>query len=307
MTLIPTQAEVDRISSAEDARYLKNKITGGGSGRNGVVFELRFIAYRIAQEAIRAKKANADPTTIKFGVQVRSFIDDFVVHNTDGIYWYEIKSGAVVEWNSGPHTIAENFLSQMLLDMGRKITATYSLVVPTSQHEKELDDTRDFKSKEMKVVVFPNSSNVNDIERHYAWFPDSLSKLIPLDATRRDYEDFFMGLQAIALNLPNNEMLDLAYVSGKLSTKYDGAFTCAGDEKLDSRTEEIILAVPGMSVVVCGDQVHFKCTKPKVRGQVSGCHIGRQSGDDFEEMIRLREPMTWGELSPILWGEYGGF
>ncbi|MBB3394205.1 MULTISPECIES: hypothetical protein [unclassified Rhizobium] len=307
MALIPSKAEVEALSAETDASYLQRKIIGGGSGRNGVVFELRFIAFRVLEEVLFAKKANADFSTVKFGVQVRSYIDDFVVARGNEVNWYEIKSGEATEWDEGRHTIADNFLSQYLLDHGRRLKAKYNLVVPTQERKSHLDDMADHRTKGVVlVVIFPNTGNVDDIEIEYPWFPNDLSKLIPLDAARRDLEDLYVGLQATALNFPNNEIRDLAFVAEQLSRKYKGAFTCVPDQRLDPRAEAIILAVPGMTVAVCGDQLHYKCTNPEVRGRVLGCRIGSASGQAFEEEIIARRPKTWKRLSPLLGRNYGG-
>lgn len=307
MNLIPTDIEFERLSASEDAAYMLKKITGGGSGRTGAVFEARFIAFCILEEAIDAKTYETPLADVRLGVQVRSYIDDFIVARKRTVNWYEIKSGETITWESGERrTIAENFVSQMVLDLGRGLDASYHLVVPTRRVETDLEASRSYKVRDVKINMLPNTDDIDDIETEYSWFPRDLWRLIPLHAPRRDFKDLYVGLQGVVLNLPNNVLRDLEHIAKALHDRYEGAFTCIHDASLQPRTREVLERVPGVKVAVCGDQLHFRCTKPTVRGKVDGCRIGELSGNSFEQEIQLRIPTTWDALAPILWRDYGG-
>jgi hypothetical protein len=268
---------------------------------------LRFIAFRILEELLYAKGHKIDPSDVRFGVQVRAYIDDFVVARGSSVIWYEMKSGDTVNWDTGRHTIADNYFSQIALDLGRKLRASYKLVVPRAETKEHLDGTSDHRTKhDVEVIVFPNTGHMDDIEILHPWFPQHIEKLIPLNASRYDFQELYIALQGQSLNIPNNLVCNLTFIARESARKYKGAFSYGLDKQLDPRAEALIRGIPGMAIAVCGDQLHFSCADPEVRGRVLGCNVGSASGKAFEAAIISRKPKTWDELSGLLWRNYGG-
>ena len=106
-----------KLLGENEARYLKNKLTGGKSNEKGSRYESNFAVFKLSESIKEVLDTQAEQK-ILFGSQVPNFVDDFVIHNTTLNYKqsYQLKNSPKLSWTAGKHPIATDFHYHFRLD-----------------------------------------------------------------------------------------------------------------------------------------------------------------------------------------------
>lgn len=189
--------DIERILGARAAAYARNKNRGGLNNARGASYETYYAAARIIQLMAQALRDDDDGEETVLEEQRKCFVDDLIVEKAGRSTYSQIKSGDSTSWNSGKHTIADDFRLQTRLDNGMNIAADYELVVPDAALKLRLDQARP-ADVEATVVHFAahGSAAAFAADRKDLWDDLDAIAIRPRPSTRAQVMMTVMGVWA---------------------------------------------------------------------------------------------------------------
>ncbi|KAG0194286.1 hypothetical protein DFQ28_000531 [Apophysomyces sp. BC1034] len=168
---------IEKLFGPEGLKYLRNKHTGGTSGKKGTRYEDQFAAFKIA-EAL-ANHANAGEDLPHIEEQALGFVDDLVVAAHAATRYFQCKNAVSVVWTGGAHPISEDFKCQIALaEALEKPGPRVELVVSDDKTAARLAQEIPSDIAEVASVVdFPYFGSINQLVMAHAPLREQLSVL----------------------------------------------------------------------------------------------------------------------------------
>ncbi|RAS27942.1 hypothetical protein [Paraburkholderia bryophila] len=132
-------ALIERMFGQSGLKYLRNKHTGGTSGKKGTRYEDQFAAFKIAEALADHVRHGRQLPVIE--EQALGFVDDLVVADSSATKYFQCKNSASVSWSGGDHPIGDDFKCQIDLATAlQKPNPLVELVVAEAQTAENLAD-----------------------------------------------------------------------------------------------------------------------------------------------------------------------
>lgn len=177
-------ALIEKLFGEAGLKYLRNKHTGGTSGKKGTRYEDHFATSKIV-EALADHVQNGTALPI-IEEQALGFVDDLIVADSLTTKYYQCKNSASVSWTGGAHPIGEDFKCQIGLATAlQKPSPLVELVVADAETAGTLAGKipADIASC-TSVLHFPYFGGVNQLILAYEPLREQLAAL-----TRKEQPD----------------------------------------------------------------------------------------------------------------------
>ncbi|MBD9597977.1 hypothetical protein IB270_34700 [Ensifer sp. ENS05] len=310
--MYPQWPNFSEHTSIREQRYLNKKQIGGDSGRQGLIFEERYAAFRLIELVASLLNGDLEAERVHIKIQVRSFVDDFAIIFDEQIEWYEIKSGKTY-WGKVPdadlgltdveeleRSIADNFRSQIRVDKLLRWPANYTLVVADADRREKLKAGRNEHGLGIvEVHMIPDSNSVSAIWEVEPEFEDWLRAVSPLTDSEADFEIVFDAFQAAIKKLVPGRPLNLLALGRLAAERFNGVLSIGRKGRLHPETAKILaLFEPDVLFAVSGTTLHYKFNGN--HGMIPA-EIGTKAGRRFEAAILNMPNYDLATLIPILW------
>ena len=286
---------IDEVIDSEDMKYLNNKYQGGENNRKGNEYEFKYCMIKIYEAGEKYFNEGLDYTVY---YQPKCFVDDLIFyHKTEKADSYQIKDVLSLGWNTGKHTLKEDFEKQYKLCV--------KLGFPEDGIKTYIVVSREEISKSLKDDIPNEIEDYSEVEHFenkelYEYRDQYREQISILTATKNPEDDDLDYIQKIIygtwINLGNNKKIKFSEFYAVMKTTKD--FIIRSEPfKLPEEISKMLLSIEGFSFDT--SRGHFNWWFYGGFGNETGI-IHKENLEVFYKLAKLEKPRTFEELEGLL-------
>lgn len=290
--------QAKQLLGENEAKYLKNKLSGGKSNEKGSRYESNFAVFKLS-ESIHEILDNQASQQILFGSQVPNFVDDFVIHNTtlNQKQSFQLKNSSNISWTTGKHPIAIDFHFHFRLDEKNGITNPQTIL--TLSCEDTFNSLNNEIPENIRThthcVLFKDIDNINTalLEQHELRealsnisISDEIDKLTHLHTVVKGVWENYKGTYC--------DVHDFLDEVRAIKPEFLRSFN--KQIMLDSRAVEILNNITGFSYQTLDNKLTYVYSSDKGRLEGFVGIDGEDALSSFNQVILESNPTNFMEL-----------
>jgi hypothetical protein len=259
------ESDISSLFGTSESKRILARNLGGKSGQKGSRFEDFFATYKLAEQLSKSYRKGmfADRSRTTVHSQLLAFVDDVIVQRrkTRSAWHYQLKNAAIVSWDAGSPSLADDFDRQRRLCRHTGVNGRSYLVVSSGILRQKLDNERIAKQISCNgVLEFPF---VNFDVLVQTWLPFRSALICISPFTFSDVQsDKLRALANIILgawvSAPNElSISELAHALERTPTAF--ARPLAGTAKLPVDVRAIFRRIPGFRFKVRKGFLFWSC------------------------------------------------
>ena len=285
------------------AVYIRNKHTGGHSGKKGSRYEDFFLVYKVAMAIADMVSGKYPGVIATISSQTPSILDDVCVSSSQQTEHYQCKNVEGITWQSGVHPLITDFEYQFRLSAILKETnPTTHLVLSCPQlANNRRADIPEQIAIHTKVEYFPWYERPNVLVQQHRELRDQLAQISirpnpSLDILANIFA-YILGAAVVAApNSSASDLWEMAHTLGPSSIRRPDHLPSI-DSRVIGEFEIILGNIPGLNYII--SHGIFTWSGFGLDGVISS-DVSSPTFQTFQESIIKGRPQTFDDFEALL-------